>query len=100
MWYLKGSFLLYDKHNDSCGPLRSTTEQVEMEAAKFAMTWDRWSPICRGGAIGNIVAKPSVAANHPESQYTKFPGLLDVKRGTAISLPSRNCVLFDSNPPI
>jgi hypothetical protein len=75
-------------------------ESIDMEAAKFAMTWDRWIPICRGGAIGNIAAKPSVAANHPESQYTKFPGLLDVKRGTAISLLSRNCVLFVSNPPI
>jgi hypothetical protein len=75
-------------------------ESIDMEAAKFAMTWDRWIPICRGGAIGNIAAKPSVAANRPKYQYTKFPSLLDVKRGTAISLPSRNCVLFVSNPPV
>ena len=75
-------------------------ESIDVEAAKFAMTWDRWIPICRGGAIGNILAEPSVAANSPEYQYTKFPDLLDVKRGTAISSLSRNCVLFVSNPPI
>ena len=46
MWYLKGSFLLYDKHNDSCGPLRSTTEQVEMEAAKFAKSGTECVRVC------------------------------------------------------
>ena len=46
MGYLKGSILLYDKHNDSCGALRSTTEQVEMEAAKFAKSGTECVRVC------------------------------------------------------
>ena len=37
---------MYDKHNDSCGPLRSTTEQVEMEAAKFAKSGTECVRVC------------------------------------------------------